>query len=130
MQERKGALIIKLFIEYDFPNWNEYIKAERGNIYHANAIKQAEKNYIAYTIKQKYKGKYPVTLTIRPHFNNKRRDLDNFRLKGLIDGLVAAGVIVNDNLNCINRIVIEPIFSDEIGVEVEIEESGGENGGT
>ncbi len=130
MQERKGALIIKLFIEYDFPNWNEYIKAERGNIYHANAIKQAEKNYIAYTIKQKYKGKYPVTLTIRPHFNNKRRDLDNFRLKGLIDGLVAAGVIVNDNLNCINRIVIEPIFSDEIGVEVEIEESGGENGRT
>jgi Holliday junction resolvase RusA-like endonuclease len=116
---------MRLFIDYDFMNWNEYIKAERGNKYHANAIKQAEKNYILYTVKQKYTGKYPVTLTVRPHFKNKRRDLDNFRLKGLIDGLVAAGVLVNDNLNCIDRILLEPIYSDEVGVEVEIKESLG-----
>lgn len=114
---------MKIFIDYDFINWNEYIRAERGSLYHANAIKQAEKNYIAYTVKQKYKGKYPITLTIRPHFQNKRRDLDNFRLKGLLDGLVAAGVIVNDNLKCIDKIVIEAVFSEDIGVEVEIEES-------
>lgn len=114
---------MKIFIDYDFPNWNEYIKAERGSLYHANAIKQAEKNYIAYTVKQKYRGKYPVTLTVRPYFKNKRKDLDNFRLKGLIDGLVAAGVIVNDNLKCINKIIIDPIFTDKKGVEVEITES-------
>lgn len=116
---------MRIFIDYDFPNWNEYIKAERGSIYHANAIKQAEKNYIKYTVKQKYTGKYPVTLTVRPHFQNKRRDLDNFRLKGLIDGLVAAGVIVNDNLKCIDKIIIEPIYNEEVGVEVEITESEG-----
>ena len=116
---------MKIFIDYDFPNWNDYIKSERGSLYHANAIKQAEKNYIAYTVKEKYSGKYPVTLTVRPHFKNKRKDLDNFRLKGLIDGLVTAGVIKNDNLNCINRIVIEPVFSDVVGVEVIIEESEG-----
>ena len=114
---------MKIFIDYDFPNWNEYIKAERGSLYHANAIKQAEKNYIAYTVKQMYRGKYPVTLTVRPYFKNKRKDLDNFRLKGLIDGLVAAGVIVNDNLKCINKIIIDPIFTDKEGVEVEITES-------
>ena len=114
---------MKIFIAYDFPNWNEYIKAERGSLYHANAIKQAEKNYIAFTVRQKYRGKYPVTLTVRPHFQNKRKDLDNFRLKGLIDGLVAAGVIVNDNLKCIDKIIIDPIFSDEVGVEVQIRES-------
>ena len=119
---------MRIFIDYDFINWNEYIRAERGSLYHANAIKQAEKNYIAYTVKQRYKGKYPVTLTVRPYFQNKRRDLDNFRLKGLIDGLVAAGVLVNDNLNCIDRIVVEPIYSDEVGVEVVIEETGVENG--
>lgn len=116
---------MKFFINYDFPNWNEYIKAERGSLYHANAIKQAEKNFIAYTVRKKYTGKYPVTLIIRPHFQNKRRDLDNFRLKGLIDGLVAAGVIVNDNLKCINRITVEAVFSEEVGVEVEIIESEG-----
>lgn len=114
---------LKIFINYDFIDWNKYIKAERGNKYHANAIKQAEKNYIGYTVKQKYTGKYPVTLTIRPHFKNKRKDLDNFRLKGLIDGLVAAGVIINDNLNCINKIIIEAVYSDDIGVEIEIKQS-------
>ena len=114
---------MRIFIDYEFPNWNDYIKAERGSKYHANAIKQAEKNYIKYTVKERYKGKYPVALTIRPFFQNKRKDLDNFRLKGLIDGLVAAGVIKNDNLNCINKITIEPIYSDEIGVEIEIKES-------
>lgn len=119
---------ITIFIDYDFIDWNKYIQAERGSIYHANAIKQAEKNYIAYTVKQKYKGKYPVALTIRPYFKNKRRDLDNFRLKGLIDGLVAAGVLINDNLNCIDRITIAPIYSDKVGVEIEIEESGESNG--
>lgn len=117
---------MKIFIDYDFIDWNKYIRAERGSLYHANAIKQAEKNYIAFTVKQKYRGKYPITLTVRPHFQNKRKDLDNFRLKGLIDGLVAAGVIINDNLNCINRIIIEPVYKAEIGVEVEITESEGE----
>ena len=119
---------MNIFIDYDFPNWNEYIKAERGSLYHANAIKQAEKNYIAYTVKQKYTGKYPVTLTVRPHFQNKRRDLDNFRLKGLIDGLVAAGVIINDNLKCIDKIIIEAVYSEDIGVEIEIKESERHNG--
>lgn len=116
---------MKLFIDYDFPNWNTYIKAERGSLYHANAIKQAEKDYIRYTVKDKYKGGYPVTLTVRPYFKDKRRDLDNFRLKGLIDGLVAAGVIKNDNLNCIDKIIIEAAYSDKAGVEIEIEESKG-----
>ena len=114
---------MKIFIDYDFPNWNDYIKAERGSLYHANAIKQAEKNYIKYTVKKRYTGKYPVTLTVRPYFKNKRKDLDNFRLKGLIDGLVAAGVIVNDNLKCIDCIKIAPIYTDKTGVEVEITES-------
>lgn len=117
---------MKLFIAYDFLNWNEYIRAERGSLYQANAIKQDEKNFIRYTVKERYTGSYPVTLTVRPHFQNKRRDLDNFRLKGLIDGLVAAGVITNDNLKCIDKIVVEAVFSDVVGVEVEIEESRAE----
>lgn len=116
---------MKIFIDYDFISWNEYIKAERGSLYHANAIKQDEKNFIKFTVKQRYTGKYPVTLTVRPHFKNKRRDLDNFRLKGLIDGLVTAGVIKNDNLNCINKIIVEAVLDDKRGVEIEIEESKG-----
>ena len=114
---------MKLFINYEFVDWNRYIQVERGNKYHANNIKQAEKAYVYWAVREKYKGKYPVTLTVRPRFQNKRKDLDNFRLKGLIDGLVSAGVIKNDNLNCIDRIIIEPVFSNEKGVEVEIYET-------
>ena len=44
-------------------------------------------------------------------------------MKGLIDGLVAAGVIQNDNLTCIDRIILEPIFGETLGVEVEITET-------
>lgn len=114
---------MKIFIDYDFVDWNTYINSERRSLYIANKIKQDEKTYICLTVKERYTGKYPVTLTLRPHFKNKRRDLDNFRPKGLIDGLVTAGVIKNDNLTCIDKIITEPVFSDVIGVEVEIEES-------
>lgn len=114
---------MRLFIEYDFVDMNTYISRERSNKYAAAKIKREEKEFVVWTVKEKYQGSYPVTLTIRPHFKDKRRDLDNYRLKGLIDGLVAAGVIKNDNLTCIDKIIIEPVFTDQIGVEVEIEES-------
>ena len=116
---------MKIFINYDFVNWNSYISAERTSIYKANNIKQDEKTYIMWTVREKWAGGYPVTLTIRPHFKNKKRDLDNFRMKGLIDGLVAAGVLKNDNLTCIDKIILEPIFDNIVGVEIEITETKG-----
>lgn len=120
---------MKIFIDYDFVNWNSYISAERTSIYKANNIKQDEKTYIMWTVREKWAGGYPVTLTVRPHLKNKKRDLDNFRMKGLIDGLVAAGVLKNDNLTCIDKIILEPIFDNVVGVEIEIEETKGEEHG-
>lgn len=113
---------LKLFIPFEFTTWNDYINAERGNLYKANHIKQSEKTIVSYFCKKKYKGSYPVTLIVRPHFKDKRRDLDNFRIKGILDGLVTHGVIKNDNLNCITKIVLEAVFSQEEGVEIEIKE--------
>lgn len=111
---------MKIHIDYDFMDWNTYINIERGNKYRANKVKQEEKAIVAFTVKEKYTGSYPVTLTVRPHFKHKRRDLDNYRLKGLIDGLVSAGVIENDNLTKIDKIILEPIYGGS-GVEIEIE---------
>ena len=116
---------LRLFIDFEPPNWNDYIRTERTNMYKANSIKQTEKELIRYTIKAHWSGSYPVTLIFRPHFQSKRKDLDNFRMKGIIDGLVAAGVIKNDNLNCVNKIILEPVFDDVVGVEIEIEETSG-----
>lgn len=111
---------MEIFIPYDFMGWNDYIRTERGNFYQANKIKQEEKRIVSLFVKEKYEGDYPVTLIVRPHFKNKRRDLDNFRLKGLIDGLVSAGVIRNDNLTCIDQIVVQAVMSNVEGVEIEI----------
>lgn len=114
---------MKIFIKYDFPNWNDYINLERKNIFAANKLKQKEKNIVRYfTLGQKYEGKYPVEIIFKPHFKDRRKDLDNTRIKGLLDGLVSCGVLKNDNLNHIQKIVIEPVFDNEEGIEVEIKE--------
>ena len=114
---------MKIKIPYMPPNWNDYINAERTNKYKANNLKQQETQIMMYFCKGKrYAGGYPVQITLRPHYSAYRQDLDNFRYKGLLDGLVSAGVIKNDNLKHIQRINIEPIFDNEECVEIEIKE--------
>ena len=115
---------MKIYIDYDFDNWNEYIRKERSNKYWASSLKKKEEDVVRYsTIGMKYKGNYPIKMTFTKYFKDKRQDIDNVRLKGIIDGLVKCGVIKNDNLNCIQEIVIKPKFSQEIeGIDIEIEQ--------
>lgn len=115
---------MRIYIDYNFPNWNEYINRERSNRFAASSLKKKELEIVRYsTLGMKYEGKYPIRLTFKKYFKDKRQDLDNVRVKGLIDGLVKCGVIKNDNLNCITGIRIIPEF-DKIkeGIEVVIEE--------
>ena len=114
---------MKIFIGYTPENWNQYINAERTNKYAANQIKQREKQIVKIFAKGKrYTGSYPVEIIVRPHYDAQRQDLDNCRYKGLLDGLVSAGVLKNDNLKHIQRIVLEPIFDEKVGIEFEIRE--------
>ena len=114
---------MKFKICYMPPNWNDYINIERTNKFKANNLKQQEKQYIWFCCKsKKYDGKYPVEIILKPHYSSMRQDLDNFRYKGLLDGLVTAGVLKNDNLKHIQRIVIEPVFDNTECVEIEIKE--------
>jgi Holliday junction resolvase RusA-like endonuclease len=114
---------MKIFIQYDPPNWNEYINKERSNYHIANKIKQEEKRIVALScIGKKYQGKYPVEIIFKKHFKDHRQDLDNVRVKGLLDGLVSSGVLKNDNLKHIQKITLEPIFDDIEGIEIEIKE--------
>lgn len=113
---------MQIKINYDPINWNEYINIERTNFYKANKLKQQEKQIVQLSVKEKYTGKYPVEIIVKPHFKDHRRDLDNTRIKGLLDGLVSAGVLKNDNLSHIQRIVYEPIFDNEKCIEMEIRE--------
>lgn len=104
-------------------NWNSYIDRERSNKYAAAAVKKKEKNLvIAQCHGKRYEGRFPVQITFRPHFANHRRDLDNTRIKGVLDGLVACGVLPNDNLKHIQRIVLEPVFDGLEQIDIEIRE--------
>lgn len=114
---------MKVILYYMPPNWNDYIKIERTNKYKANNLKQKEKHLMWLTFRgKKYNGKYPVEIILKPHYSSFRQDLDNFRYKGLLDGLVTAGMLKNDNLKHIQKITIEPVFDDTECVEIEIKE--------
>ena len=114
---------MRLFINYMPPNWNDYINLERRSKYGANSLKQKEKKIVTYhRIGKKYTGSYPIEIIFKPHFKDFRQDLDNFRYKGLLDGLVACKVLKNDNLKHIQKITLEPVFDKKEIVEIEIKE--------
>ena len=114
---------INVTIKYMPDNWNKYINLERKNFYAANTLKQKEKEIVRYsTIGKRYEGSYPIEIILKPHFKDYRQDLDNFRYKGLLDGLVACNVLKNDNLKHIQKITLEPVFDNKEEVEIEIKE--------
>lgn len=111
-----------MYIDYDFPNWNKYIDAERTNKYIANNMKQQEKNMVKYLCRGLQPiTTYPVTIKIKKYVKTKNTDVDNIRIKGLLDGLVEMGILKNDNLNYIKKIILEAEVSKEKnGLDIEI----------
>ena len=92
-----------LFLNYLPTSLNEYIRIERGNKYEAARIKKTETERVAWLCKsQKIK---PVTDKVYITFvwvvKNRKKDPDNiaFAKKFILDGLVMAKVIKQDNLN-------------------------------
>lgn len=124
----------KLVIPGVLPSLNEYIRAERGNRYHAASLKKQTEDMIAACIAQQLRGVRfdgPVKITYTWYEENRKRDKDNiaFAKKFIQDALVATGVLENDGWQEIVS------FSDEFRVdksnprvEVVIEsiEKGGE----
>ena len=112
-----------IWLPYDPPNWNEYINMERTNYHIANNLKQKEKRVVSFYARGKtWEGGYPLTVEFIFHFKDKRKDVDNSRIKGILDGLVACGCIKNDNLNCIRRIEIDSAIDEVDGIEINIRE--------
>lgn len=111
-----------MYIDYDFPNWNKYINAERSNKFIAIAMKKKEKGIVKLLCcNMKKVTEYPVTIKIIKYVKTKNTDIDNIRIKGLLDGLVEAGVLENDNMNYINKIILEAeVSKDKDGLEIEI----------
>ncbi len=86
-------------IKGDLPDLNNYTKANRGNKYAGNKLKQDATNIVCLYAKSQLRGKYErMSLSITYYCKNKRKDKDNiaFAKKFILDGLIKAGVIPDD----------------------------------
>jgi len=109
-------------LEYPFTFLNEWIKIERGNRYAAAKIKKDTTYAISLMLNGQPKIPTPCGLIFIWTIPNKRRDLDNisFATKFVLDGMVKAGVIENDNLKHITSLHHEFKIGDTVGVEIEV----------
>lgn len=93
----------QLLIEGELTALNEFINAERRNRFIAAKIKKGETGYCQ-DVAEKSELKlqetdFPCALIITWYVKNKRKDADNiaFAKKFILDGLVEADVLPNDN---------------------------------
>ena len=106
---------------------NEYTKLNRENRYKANEEKQREKSYIIWCIKEQL-GSLSINKPVIGHFTwieeNKRRDLDNicFAKKFILDALVDAKVLKDDNRKIVTNFTDSFEYADKSKVIVELEE--------
>lgn len=113
---------ITFFLDFPLPTLNEMIRTARGNKYAAAAQKKKYTNLVADEI---------MVQTVRPHFEaisldltwietKKKRDPDNVfaAVKFLMDGIVAAGIIDDDDRDHVASITNRIAVSDSRGVAV------------
>lgn len=110
---------IKIELDYKFENLNEMIRLSRGSKYGANNQKKTEMQYVKYaTLKVPKVTEYPIKIDVIWHVKTKNFDLDNKIIKNIIDGLVNAKILKNDNYNCINEINYKAVMDDQEKVEL------------
>lgn len=106
---------------------NEYTKYNRANKYMGAKAKQNEQEYIMWCIRRDL-GNIKIEKPVIGHFawieENKRRDLDNicFAKKFILDALVEAGILKNDNRKIVTNFTDSFGYADKSKVIVELEE--------
>ena len=108
-------------LHYNFTYLNEYINMERSNRYKAAKIKRET----TYALSLMLRGKTietPTRLKFTWLVTSKRRDLDNiaFAKKYILDSMVKAKIIPNDNLTHLTGFTDEFEISDRVGVRIEV----------
>ena len=112
---------MKLKIDYKYESLNNYINKCRTNYFMANKIKQQETDLSALAFcKIPVIKKYPIEIKFIWHMKSKIADLDGKFAKNIIDGLVRANKIPDDNVKYINKITHNYIQDNKDYVEVEI----------
>lgn len=106
---------------------NEFIKEAYKTRHAGNELKKEEQEYIIWKIKEQLKDT-KITKPVIGHFTwieeNKRRDLDNicFAKKFILDALVQANVLADDNRKIVTNFTDSFEYADKSKVIVELEE--------
>ena len=110
---------MKIELDYKFENLNDMIRLSRGSKFGANNQKKREMEYVKFaTLRVPKITDYPIKVEIIWHVKNKCFDIDNKVAKNILDGLVNARILKNDNFNCINEITYKAIVDGTEKVEI------------
>ena len=113
---------MKVLLDYKFTNLNTYINACRTNKFQANKIKQQETEYARLMFRNIPVYEPPIELIFTWHIKSVIADIDNCIPKAIIDGLVKAKKIPDDNVKYIRKITHIYQKDTKDFVEVEIKE--------
>jgi len=110
-----------MFIKHDFVTLNEYINKERANRFAAASIKKKETKVSELFFKG-MKFDTPCIIEFIWHMRSARLDPDNvaFAKKFILDGMIKAEAIQNDNFKNIKGFIDNFTVDDKIGVEINI----------
>lgn len=112
---------VRIELDYKFENLNDMIRLSRGSKYGANNQKKNEMQFVKFaTLKIPKITEYPVKIEAIWHVKNKNFDLDNKILKNILDGLVNARILKNDNFSCVNEINYKAIIDGTEKIELII----------
>lgn len=113
-------------IPMKLPSLNEYINECRSNRYAGAKMKKNIEDDIVIFLNHLPTFKNPVHITFNWVESNRRRDLDNvcFAKKFILDALVKAGKMKDDNRNYVLGFVDEFFYGNEAKVVLKIDEVG------
>ena len=111
-------------IPFRLPSLNEYIDICRTNPYKASKFKKELENDIGIFIDHLPRFEKPVKIHFHWVEENKKRDLDNicYAKKHILDAMVKAGKIKDDNRKCVTAFTDTFSYDKESKVILEIEE--------
>lgn len=122
--ESLEKVIYRCSIPMKLPSLNDYIKECRGNKYIASSHKRKLEDELMIYLRKLPCFQNPVRIHFHWVEDNKRRDLDNiaFSKKFILDALVKAGKLKDDNRKCVTGFTDSFSYADEAKVIIDIEE--------
>lgn len=115
---------MRVEIPFKLPSLNEYVDVCRTNRFKAAKYKKHLEEDIMIFLNTLPEFIHPIRIHFHWIESNKRRDLDNicFAKKFILDALVKAGKLKDDNRKCVTAFIDSFEYGSETKVILDIEE--------